>query len=247
MMGSALVLFVLILLILLVLVLVMVVVVKYKKKQHSRVIVTDIPLPITTMHRLTAEVADSISVDQHFSPSDQDRISQRTMKFSDSDDTRGRGSSSEREPEEIIVKNLRALVVYPLQTPLKDTILSKLVAPLNEFKGIEPISYDLVSVRHVPFTWAQQEIASADAVLCVWTKQFKRDWERRSTIINALETAIMAKICRDEKCEKFATILLDESDRQFIPDLLAVNRVFTINDIHMIAAFVKDIPMSVLP
>lgn len=244
-MGSALVLFVL-------LVLVMVVVVKYKKKQHSKVIVTDIPLPITTMHRLTAEVemqTDSvaISVDQHFSSSDQDRISQRTMKFSDSDDTRGRGSSSEREPEEIIVKNLRALVVYPLQTPLKDTILSKLVAPLNEFKGIEPVSYDLVSVRHVPFTWAQQEIASADAVLCVWTKQFKRDWERRSTIINALETAIMAKICRDEKCEKFATILLDESDRQFIPDLLAVNRVFTINDIHMIAAFVKDIPMSVLP
>lgn len=245
-MGSALVLF---LLILPVLVLVMVVVVKYKKKQHSRVIVTDIPLPITTMHRLTAEVemqTDSvaISVDQHFSPSDQDRISQRTMKFSDSDDTRGRGSSS--EPEEIIV-NLRALVMYPLLTPLKDTILSKLVAPLNEFKGIEPVSYDLVSVRQVPFTWAQQEIASADAVLCVWTKQFKRDWERRSTIINALETAIMAKICRDEKCEKFATILLDESDRQFIPDLLAVNRVFTINDIHTIAAFVKDIPMSVLP
>lgn len=171
-------------------------------------------------------------------------------------DDPGSGAKGEAEPtsegeEELLNTHkafnpLNVLIVYALETPEKNYIRSKLVAGLDEYEDINPICYDLVSLRNEPSYWLETTIPHVDAVLCVCTDKFRQDWDDCSSFIGMLNTVICAKRSKKESYSNFAAVLLKERDVAFVPGLLARNQKLMIDHLDNIAAFVKDIPQCVL-
>lgn len=152
---------------------------------------------------------------------------------------------------EEVIKDLRVLIVYSqtLSEAQRRDILTNLVQRLNEdYQGIKPLCCHTVPMDRQPSIWLQQEVPKADIVLCVCTEQSLQEWEARmSTMFGTIKMIIEARICKDEEYSNFATILLDASDKKYIPDLLQTNRKFEIDDLDSIVRYITGIPLFVLP
>lgn len=147
-------------------------------------------------------------------------------------------------------KDFTVLVVYSCSLPEAERrdILSNLVEKLDgEYWDIRPICCDIVSMDRQPSIWLQREVPKADYVLCVCTDRSLREWKVKSTMFGALKMIIEAKICKDEEYLNFATILLEESTRKYIPDLLQGNQSFVIDDLQSIVRYITGVPLYALP
>ena len=159
------------------------------------------------------------------------------------------GSQQRQEgSEQGQTRKSKVLIVYSLEAPEREAVL-EFAAYLNSYEGIEePICYHLQTVRHRYFKWLSDQIPHVDAVLCVCTQAFKRDWENESDYTESLKTAMQIKQTTDKKngYSNFASVVFTENDKQYIPEMLQLNRYFFIPDVDPIAAYVQHVPLCVL-
>jgi hypothetical protein len=161
--------------------------------------------------------------------------------------------SQSREAEEMreeIIGELKVLVVYSLRLTeaQREDILNNLIGRLHkEYRGIEPVSHDTVPMKKQQSIWLQEEMPTADKILCVCTESSRLEWEDKSTMLGAVRMVIEAKTCKNEEYSNFAVVLLKADDREHIPYPLSRNLSFAIDDCHAIASYVTGIPPYVLP
>lgn len=142
------------------------------------------------------------------------------------------------------------LIVYPpcpgwVEESREMTLALHLASQLRGYEGINPTCLDMVSMRNRPCVWLENATLTADAVLCMWTKQFREDWDSHSPFAQTLKTMITAKKIKKQSYSNIGSILLRESDKQYIPDVLIVNPDFKLHEIGKIVRFIKDMPLCV--
>lgn len=162
-----------------------------------------------------------------------------------------RESSNDREEILGCRRLYTVLIVYkpctgPIESPEKLQSLI-LADKLNRFgaQDIRPTCIDMVSVRQQPLRYLESTAPTVDAVLCVWTKEFREDWDNHAPFAQVLRRAIEVKEIKDRDISNFASLLLEEDDVDYIPDTLRMNPHFRIDDLQKIAAFVQDVPIPV--
>ena len=146
------------------------------------------------------------------------------------------------------------LVIYSPNTPEKsaNTLRQFLIQDLRSEYGINATSHDWC-VKGSLAQWIEANQQKATAVLCVCNEQFIRDWNEpmngsKRQVVHSLKQLVYAAINQGKDLSNFATILMRQSDKIYIPSGYFQNTpTFLVTEVEKIAQFVKDIPPFAAP
>lgn len=147
--------------------------------------------------------------------------------------------------------NHKVLVIYSINTPKekKESIRHDLIVELDSF-GIETISHEFACIKESVPLWLETEIKKATAVLCVCNKEFQEEWEGTNSnfmsslrLVEPLKHCISATVQGGDFSKKFAVVLLEPCDKQYIPTIYLHDcRQFMVTEADALARFVCNIP-----
>ena len=133
----------------------------------------------------------------------------------------------------------RVMIVYHPSLGVLHSQELQLVHDLN-YPDIDPICLATKSPRIEPTTWLEKVSPTVDAILCIWSKQLRGDWDKNTHFTEALKTVVRLR----KKIT--ASVILQDGDKQYVPEMLTFNSCFDISQTREMGAFVKDIPLCVL-
>ena len=142
-----------------------------------------------------------------------------------------------------------ALIIYSPSIGKEERrlILQCLVGGLGQY-GIVSRCHDTACVKS-PCEWMEEEIKMATAVLCVCNKDFHREWSQcpdngKIPVVGLLKHLVLAMVTRGESLAKFATVLVEREDTEYIPSLYLEGepRRFLITELDEITRFIHNIP-----
>ena len=160
--------------------------------------------------------------------------------------------SSEPLLHDLCSTKYTALIVYSPNTPEKqqDWIRRDFIPKLQS-EGIKTLSHDFTCIKESPSLWLEREISKATAVLCVCNREFKEDWEgckptspTSLPLVQSLKHLILATVHQGGDLSKYAVVLLESHDQQYIPTkyLQSDSRQFGLTEVETIARFVCSVP-----
>ena len=125
--------------------------------------------------------------------------------------------------------------------------------PKLESHGIKTLSHDFTCIKESVPLWLESEIKKATAVLCICNKEFKEDWESSDPnpmsslqLVEPLKHCVSATV-QTRGLSKFVVVLLEPSDKQYIPSMYLNNcRQFLMADTDALAKFVCNVPSYAL-
>lgn len=145
-----------------------------------------------------------------------------------------------------------ALVVYSPNTPEEQQdMIRRDFIPKLESNGIKTLSHDFTCIKEGPSSWLEREISRATAVLCVCNREFKEDWEgckpsspSSLPLVQSLKHLIFATVHQGVDLSKYAVVLLESCDQQYIPTMYLRSdpRQFGLTEVDIIARFVCNVP-----
>ena len=135
----------------------------------------------------------------------------------------------------------KVVVVFSEKTAekIKQRIFVCLVCGLNEFNGISVTYYEL-GHRKAPSSWIEEMVGKASVVLAVCDESFKEEWLHggESSVVHALHQTVRAEAFSGQELNsKYAVVLMQEHDEQYIPWLLKDNVHFNFTETDKIAHY----------
>ena len=140
----------------------------------------------------------------------------------------------------------KVVVVFSEKTAerIKQRIYVYLVCGLNEYTGISVTYYELAH-RRAPSSWIEEMVGKASVVLAVCDESFKEKWLQGggASVVHALHQTVLTETTSGQQLNsKYAVVLMQEDDEQYIPWLLKDTVRFNITETDKIAHYIHQHP-----
>ena len=149
---------------------------------------------------------------------------------------------------EFLYKYKVLIICSPNDGKKEKIAVHELVARLHLWSELEVVSHDFVPHSKALSNWLMEELDKngedrVHAVLCVWTRIFKDEWEGTVNMLNS-ELVGAARTVIDNHGRKFkvATILLEDQPPDTLPLSLTTCTKIHISQIQDIVTFIKGVP-----